>query len=59
VIDADRAEASAQRQLRRVTAELRRRGSHASGLVGDSDRHAARRDALALFPKPSAVLEAA
>lgn len=59
VIDTGRAEANAKRRLRRVAAHLRARGSRARGLVGDPDRGAARRDALALFPQPSVVLEAA
>jgi len=59
LIDAGRAETNAQRRLRRVTTHLRARGSQASGLVGDRDPQAARRDAIALFPKPSVLLEAA
>ena len=59
LIDAGRAEANAQQRLRRVTAHLRTHGSHTSGLVGDPDPHAARRDALALFPQASVLLEAA
>jgi len=59
LIDAGRAEANAERRLRRATTDLRLRGSEASGLVGDPDLEAARRDAVALFPQPSVLLEAA
>ena len=59
LIDAGRAEANAQQRLRRVTGHLHTRGRHASGLVGDPDPLAAQRDALALFPQPSVLLEAA
>lgn len=59
LIDAGRAEANAEQRLHRVTAHLRTHGSHASGLVGDPDPRAARRDALALFPQASVLLEAA
>ena len=59
LIDAGRAEANAQRRLRRVAARLRAHGSHATGLVGDADETAARRDAIALFPQPSVLLQVA
>lgn len=59
VIDAGRAEANAQRRLRRVAAHLRASDSRTSGLVGDADPHAARRDAIALFPQASVLLEVA
>ena len=59
LIDAGRAEADAQGRLRRVAAHLRARGTWTSGVVGDADAHAARRDATALFPQPSVLLEAA
>lgn len=59
LIDSGRAHAAAQRQLANVIDQLRARGSHARGLVGDPDPSAARRDALALFPHATTLLEAA
>jgi hypothetical protein len=59
LIDDGRAEADARGRLQHVAAHLRARGCRTRGLVGDADAQAARRDAMALFPQPSVLLEVA
>lgn len=58
-VDEERAEASARRRLARVVERLRAEGVVARGAVGDPRPAAARRDALALCPNATAVVEAA
>jgi hypothetical protein len=59
VIDVGDAETRATVRLRDVTERLRAGGSRATGTVGAADTHAARRDAVALFPPADTLLEAA
>ena len=59
VIDVGNAEMRATERLRDVVERLRGGGIRATGAVGAADAHAARRDAVALFPPADTVLEAA
>ncbi|HZR96278.1 MAG TPA: hypothetical protein VFA56_11320 [Gaiellaceae bacterium] len=59
VVDDELADRRARQRLRQVAARLATRGTRVRGHVGTADADAARRDALALFPQPSMVLEAA
>jgi hypothetical protein len=59
VIDVGNAEMRASVRLRDVVERLRGSGIHAAGTVGAADEHAARRDAVALFPPAGTLLEAA
>ena len=59
VVDDDVAYARAARRLRDAAAGLRSRGTRVSGVVGDGDVSTARRDAVALFPRATVLLEAA
>ena len=59
LVDEGLAEARALRRLRRAAGRLRARGVRTTGFVGDADRQTARRDAIALFPRSSLLLEAA
>ena len=59
LVDTGRAEARAGDRLRAVVSDLRGRGINSRGVVGDADRDAARRDAVALFPGARVMFEAA
>ncbi|HSP70792.1 MAG TPA: hypothetical protein VLN26_00380 [Gaiellaceae bacterium] len=59
LVDADRGYAEARGRLNAVVRQLTDRGTRSSGLVGDEDARAARRDAIALFPAAQVLLEAA
>jgi hypothetical protein len=59
VIDDELAHRRARQRLRQVAARLTAGGTRVSGIVGDADARAARRDSRALFPRASALLEAA
>lgn len=59
VVDDELADRRARLRLGRAAAHLRASGVRVSGLVGDPDARAARRDAVALFPQASALLQAA
>jgi hypothetical protein len=59
VIDDELAQRRARQRLQDVAARLAASGAQVSGLVGDADSRAARRDALALFPRAAALIDAA